>query len=317
MIEIKNLIHEYKGQRALDGLNLSITPNDVFGFLGPNGCGKTTLFRILSTLFPPTNGEVQMMGRDLLTDFYSIRRKLGVVFQNSSLDVKLTVWENMIYQGRLYGLSGRVLVRRVEELLNRFGLSERKKDLAGVLSGGLKRRVELAKSLLHDPSILILDEPSTGLDPGARLDLWKYIQYLKSMGNVTVLVTTHLMEEAENCARVAVMNKGCLAALGSPDELKKELPGEVVEIQTAKCDELRQAIEKQYDLQAQIIPGGLKLEHPEGHRMVAQLMEKFTGLVDAVMVRKPTLEDVFIHKTGYQFWMSDQSDETPDRIKQK
>jgi len=272
--------------------------------------GKTTLFRILSTSFAPTEGEVQAIGFDLKKSYHAVRSKLGVVFQSPSLDGKLTVRENLIHQGHLYGLKGAGLKNRVGEMLDRLGIRDREKVLVAKLSGGLKRRVELAKGLLHKPELLILDEPSTGLDPGARIDLWKYLSMLRERENVTVLVTTHLMEEAEQCDRVAILNHGKLIRLGEPDELKKEVGGDVVLVRTrnlrggglATTPAFIKKIEEKFNLTPIVTNGSLQIEHEHGARFVAQLVEAFPGEIESVTFRKPTLEDVFVHHTGHRFW---------------
>ena len=203
-----DLTHRYGDRVALDQLNLEVAPREIFGLLGPNGGGKTTLFRILSTLVKPSSGSATLLGLDLLRDTAALRSRIGVVFQAPSLDKKLKVRENLMHQGHLYGLSGVALRERIDHLLLEFNLRDRAGDLVETLSGGLQRRVEIAKSLLHRPELLLLDEPSTGLDPGARIDLWQTLYRLRDQQNVTVLLTTHLMEEAARCDRVAIIDRG-------------------------------------------------------------------------------------------------------------
>ncbi len=213
--------------KALSGLDFRVAEGEIFGFLGPNGGGKTTLFRILATLARPEAGSIQVFGTDLASQAREVRRRLGVVFQNPSLDLHLTVRENLLHQGHLYGLRGGELARRIDAGLERFGLAERTSQRALELSGGLRRRVELAKALLHEPRLLLLDEPSTGLDPGARRDLWGTLEALRAQG-VTVLLTTHFMEEGDRCDRLALLDRGALVAEGSPAALKEEIGGDVI-----------------------------------------------------------------------------------------
>jgi ABC-2 type transport system ATP-binding protein len=189
---------------------------EMFALLGPNGGGKTTLFRILSTLYPPTEGTARIFGHDVGSEAAQVRSRIGVVFQSPSLDRKLTVRENLKHQGRLYGLSGRALASRIDLVMERLGVRDRDGDRVETLSGGLQRRVELAKGLLHEPRLLLLDEPSVGLDPGARHDLWTYLDELRRESNVTLLVTTHLVDEADRADRVAILRKGEIAAIGTP-----------------------------------------------------------------------------------------------------
>src|SRR5262249_27972973 len=196
-----------------------------FGLLGRKGSGKTTMFRILSTLMVPVGGRAFILGHDAAREPSRLRREIGVVFQSQSIDLKLTASENLRHQGHLYGLRGRELSTRIRTVLERVGLADRAKDRAETFSGGMQRRLELAKGLLHGPKVLLLDEPTTGLDPGARRDVWQYLRILREQEQVTVLVTTHLMEEAERCDRLAILNEGKLVALGTPGELKREIGG--------------------------------------------------------------------------------------------
>jgi len=302
MIEIKNLSHAYKSREALKNINLSISRGEIFGCLGPNGSGKTTLFRILSTFFLPTSGRVTIDGLDLQRQSAAIRKKIGIVFQSPSLDDKLTVMENVRHQGHLYGLKGKELKGRSQEMLERLGIADRASELVRKLSGGLKRRVELAKGLLHRPSVLILDEPQTGLDPGARLDFWRYLKELRDRESVTILVVTHLMEEAEHCDRLAILSEGELIACGTPSELKREIGGDVLHIKADDVAVLADQIKQKFGVPTMIIDGTLQIEHENGHRFITELVEAFPGKIDSITFRKPTLEDVFIHKTGHQFW---------------
>ena len=222
------------------------------------------------------------------------------MFQNPSLDGKLTVRENMTHQGHLYGLSGAALSKRIAEMLEVYKLSERADDLAGGLSGGLKRRVDLAKGLLHRPELLLLDEPSTGLDPGARKALWDHIGELKKEGK-TILVTTHLMEEADKCDRLVLLDSGKIAAAGTPDSLKAEIGGDVISIQSGDLPLLAKGLKERFQVTPVELDGTLRLEQKAGHTFIPRLVEAFPGLVTSVSVSKPSLEDVFVHHTGRRF----------------
>ena len=302
MIEIKNLNFRYKNREALKGVSLSVKQEEIFGLLGPNGSGKTTLFRILSTLFSPDNGTVSICGYQLGKQNRRIRKKIGVVFQSPSLDPKLTVAENLMHQGHLYGIVGRELERRIAEALKKFGLSERRGELVEKLSGGLKRRLELAKGLLHKPALLILDEPSTGLDPGARLDLWNYLKNLREENQVTIVVTTHLMEEAERCERIAILNEGVLVALGTPDQLKKEIGGDVILVRGKDLKGLEIKIREQFRVKTMRNEKTLQIESEQGADLMSRLAQAFPQEIESMTFRKPTLEDVFMHRTGHTFW---------------
>lgn len=302
MLDIQNLSYSYKQRPALKGVSFSVNDREIFGLLGPNGSGKTTLFRILTTSLAMASGNVVVNGLDLSKNPERVREQIGVVFQSPSLDPKLTVWENLIHQGHLYGLSGLLLKCRVEEMLSRLGLPDRKKEWAGSLSGGLKRRVELAKGLLHRPRLLLLDEPSAGLDPGARIDLWKYLKNLREKEGLMILATTHLMEEADHCDRLAILNEGGLVALGSPEGLRKTVGGDVLVVKAAEPDGLAEEIENRFRIKVLRVNRHLQLEHERGARFVTELVEAFPGAIESVTFRKPTLEDVFIHHTGHKFW---------------
>ena len=302
MIEVNRLKFSYKTREALRDVNFSVARGEIFGLLGPNGGGKTTLFRILSTYFLPTSGQVSICGQDAVRERRLVRKKLGVVFQSPSLDGKLTVFENLIHQGHLYGLAGSALRSSVKEMLGRLGMEDRSKERVDKLSGGLKRRAELAKGLLHRPEVLILDEPSTGLDPGARIDLWKYLKNLRERENTTILVTTHLMEEAEHCDRLGILSHGQLVATGSPESLKQEIGGDVVIVTADDPTTLSRKIEEKFHVKSILMNGALQIEREKGARFITELVEAFPGMVNSVTFRKPTLEDVFVHRTGHKFW---------------
>ena len=225
LLVVEALTHRYGERVALKGVSFQVAKGEIFGLLGPNGGGKTTLFRILSTLVMPREGNVRMFGIDVVREQVEIRRRIGVVFQSPSLDRKLTVLENLRHQGHLYNLRGPGLQSRIDQLLSRFGMSDRKGDLVETLSGGQRRRVELAKGLLHKPQVLLLDEPSTGLDPRVRRELSDYLERLRDEDGMTILLTTHLMEEADRCDRLAILDRGELVALSTPRELKEESIG--------------------------------------------------------------------------------------------
>ena len=305
-IEIDRLSHDYGSRLALDGLSFDVRPAEIFGLLGPNGSGKTTLFRILSTLMVPTGGQARIAGFDVATEPNRVRQQTGIVFQATSLDVKLTVAENLMHQGHLYGLRGTQLQTRAKDVLARVGLADRARDLVETLSGGQKRRVELAKGLIHSPSVLLLDEPSTGLDPGARIDLWNYLRILRDEQGVTVLVTTHLMEEAEHCDRLAILNTGKLVALGSPAELKAEIGGDIVQFETRSPEDaktLAAGITQRFAVQPNVVGNAVRVEREHGHRFLTEVVEAFLGAIESVSVAKPSLEDVFIQRTGHRFWL--------------
>jgi ABC-2 type transport system ATP-binding protein len=309
VISVQNLLHRYEDRIALNGVSFDVRPAELFGLLGPNGSGKTTLFRILSTLMIPTAGRAVIMGRDATRDSSAVRRQIGVVFQAQSVDQKLTAYENLWHQGHLYGLHGAALKNRVGEILSRVGLADRAQERVEKFSGGMQRRVELAKGLLHHPGVLLLDEPTTGLDPGARRDLWQYLQTLRDEEHVSVLVTTHLMEEAERCDRLAILNEGNLVALGTPADLKSEIGCDVIMLDAAiDAPLLAEHIRERFHVEATVMGHQVRMERREGHRFVPDLVEAFPGEIQAVSVSKPALEDVFIRRTGHKFWSEDREE---------
>ena len=300
-ITVENLTHTYDTRCALDHVNFSVSRGEVFGFLGPNGSGKTTVFKILSTLIRPTSGVINIFGHDIYTERKLIRKLLGVVFQRPALDVKLTVIENLRHQGHLYGLRGRQLNHRINELLIQFNLNDRTKDLVEELSGGLQRRVEIAKALLHSPQVLLLDEPSSGLDIGVRRQLSEYLSILAENEDICILLTTHLMDEADECKRVAILDQGRLVALGSPEQLKSKIGGDVVSVQTKNNESLSNAIEEKFDVSTTITEDFIHIESTRANDLVKDIMLAFPDDILSVRLSKPTLEDVFIKLTGYKF----------------
>ncbi len=301
-IRIDDVHHRYGERQALAGISLQVQVGEIFGLLGPNGGGKTTLFKILSTSMPLTQGRIHVFDNDLSHRANTVRKQLGVVFQHPSLDPKLTVLENLQHHGHLYGLWGRALRQRVEVVLQRLGLSERQRDLVETLSGGLQRRVELAKALMHEPSLLLLDEPSTGLDPGARLDFTATLEELRDKQGVTIMLTTHLLDEAERCDRVGILHEGRLVAVDTPEALKGRVGGDVVVIDSSTPEALCERIKGCFTCKPVVVNHKIRVEIERGHTFVRDVVEAFAEMVQAVTFGKPTLEDVFIHLTGHQLW---------------
>ncbi|MGH7893527.1 MAG: ABC transporter ATP-binding protein, partial [Candidatus Binatia bacterium] len=258
VIEVEGLRKRYGDREALSGLTFDVGRGELFALLGPNGGGKSTLFRILATILPPSEGTARVAGFDVRTAPQEVRRHIGVVFQHASVDGKLTVEENLRHQGHLYGLRGRDLAGRIAGLLERFGLTERRRELVERLSGGLARRAELAKGLLPRPSVLLLDEPSTGLDPGARRDLLQYLRRLRDEDGMTVVITTHYLEEAERCDRVGVIDRGRLVALDAPAALTAAVGGDVVVVRPTDVEALREKVRVRFGLEGTGVDGTLR-----------------------------------------------------------
>jgi ABC-2 type transport system ATP-binding protein len=300
VILAENLSHQYGSRLALSNVNFEVKAGEIFGLLGPNGGGKSTLFRILSTMMVPTGGRAEVAGHDVARDPAAVRRGIGVVFQTQSLDKALTVAENLRSQGHLHGLSGPKLRDRMQQVMDRLGLTDRRNDIVETLSGGLKRRVEIAKGLLHRPVVLLMDEASTGLDPGARRELWQYVEELRSREGVTILLTTHLLDEADRCDRLALLHQGRVVAEGTPAHLRSRIGGDVVVLEPAGTEAaaLAQRIETRFGLKPSVMDGVLRVEIANGHRFITEVVEAFPGAIDSVGLHKPTLEDVFVRETG-------------------
>ncbi len=305
LITVGSLTHNYETRCVLDNINFTVSSGEILCFLGPNGSGKTTLFKILSTLISPTSGNVDILGLNLKTEKKAIRKLLGVVFQNPGLDLKLTVNENLLHHGSLYALSGKTLRKRIDELLEQFNITDRANDLVEKLSGGIQRRVDIVKALLHKPKVMLLDEPSSGLDVSVRSQLGQYLNDLTKNDNILVLLTTHLLDEADMCTRVGILDKGRLVAMGTPDELKSEIGGDVVLIESEDCKSLCHAIEERFDVHPVLTDDNLRIECTNAHEFVRDVVGEFDDKIKAARFGKPTLADVFIKKTGNPFTWDD------------
>ncbi len=301
-IGIDHVSHRYGTRQALHDVSFDVSEGELFALVGPNGGGKTTLFRLLSTLMPLQLGQMTICGLGVADDLDAVRRQIGVVFQATSLDRKLTVQENLWQQAALYGLRGQVLQSRCSEVLEQLGLDDRKRDLAETLSGGLRRRLDLARGMLHLPRVLLLDEPTTGLDPGARSDLWQYLRRLRTTHGTTILLTTHLLEEADRADRVAILHQGRVVSLGSPRDLQASVGGRSILIDAVSPHELAAEIRKRFGYNAQIVDQQVRLTDVDSAESIDCLMDAFSDQIEAIHWGKPTLEDVFIAQTGHRFW---------------
>ena len=288
----------YGDREALRGVDFEVQAGAAFDFLGPNGSGKSTLFKLLSTLVPLQQGAVTMLGHDLAKDAALIRRRVGVVFQSPAVDKKLTVLENLRYGGLMLGLSGAALQARIDACLEAADLDDRRKDSVEELSGGLRRRVEIAKCLLSEPDLVLLDEASTGLDPAARREMWKV---LRAQEGVTVLFTTHLMEEAAEADRLMLLDEGGVVAQGRPGELMEEVGGQVVEIESAAAQELQRQLQSELSVEATLLDQTLRIDGENVHELVPEIMKRCGDRVRRLQLAHPSLEDVFLHRTGKRF----------------
>ena len=282
-------------------MSLSVAPGTFVALLGPNGGGKSTLFRICATLQRASEGSVLVFGSDVRTDAAAVRRRLGVVFQSPALDQRLTVRENLLHHGRLYGLQGRPLRAGIDEALARVGLTDRSREIVSRLSGGLKRRAEIAKVLMTRPSLLLLDEPTTGLDPGVRRDLWRDLAAIRASDGTTIVLTTHLLDEAAAADHVFVLDRGRLVVDGAPDTLTRMVGGDVIRLQAADPADLASRITARFQATATVVDDEVRVEHDHAHTFVAELVDAFPGEIRSVHFGRPTLEDVFVHFTGRRF----------------
>lgn len=300
-VAIAGLGRVFRRRVALDDVTLRVEPGELFALLGPNGGGKTTLFRILATMLAPSAGTARVFGHDVSEAAAAVRRCLGVVFQSPSLDPFLTVEENLRYGGNLHGLHGADLARRIAAAADLLGVADRLRDRAGELSGGLQRRVEIAKSLLPRPRLLLLDEPSTGLDPRARHGLRDVLGRLREESGITVVLTTHLMDEAEQCGRVAVLHHGRLIACDAPDALRATVGGDVLTLAARTPERVAEELGARLGLPARLQDGLVRIELPRAHEQVARIVDAFPGEIVSVTTARPTLEDVFLRLTGERF----------------
>ena len=299
-VSAAGISHSYGSHQALNDVTFDVPAGCLFGLLGPNGSGKTTLFRLLATLLPLQHGTAAVCGCDLKTQAGEIRRRLGVTFQSPAVDPRLTVEENLQCHGRIYGIRSADLRNRIDQLLEQFALTDRRKTAVGELSGGLRRRAELAKGLLHSPQLLLLDEPSTGLDPSARRMFWDLVQQQRDQEGTTVIVTTHLMEEAEGCERLLLLDRGQVVQQGTPQELQSSLNGQRLTVRTRDNRQFRSQIESLLQADAGIVGDRLCFRIQEAAAALQTVMAEMGDDVVSAEIAQPTLEDVFLETTGHR-----------------
>jgi len=297
MIDVQGLTKRFKDHVAVREISFTVGKGEVFGFLGPNGAGKSTTIKMLATLLRPSAGTAKVNGYDIVREPAKVRRSIGMVFQDPSLDDRLTARENLEMHGMLYALPKPVLRKRMNELLELVGLSERQNELVRTFSGGMKRRLELARGLLHAPGLLFLDEPTLGLDPQTRTHLWEYISGIQKTQGVTIFLTTHYMEEAEICHRIAIIDHGSLVALDTPQNLKRMVGQDLVLIRSQDPLAAKLKLESAFNLTTRQEEDVLVVDVPDGEEFVPRLAATIPGIT-AISVHRPTLEDVFLHLTG-------------------
>lgn len=298
IITVDRLVKKFGNITAVDDISFEVEEGTIFGFLGPNGAGKTTTINILCTLLSPTSGRVSINGHDCMEEPARVRESIGIVFQDTTLDKDLTAYENLLFHAYLYAVRKSEIKGRVSDALRFVGLYERKGDLVKKFSGGMKRRLEVARGMLHRPKVLFLDEPTLGLDPQSRANLWEFITELPRRHNVTVFMTTHYMEEAEVCHTIAVIDNGKIIASGSPEELKKTVGGDVIYLKTTDNKKAGEEIKKIFGLEAKEKNDELYITTEKGEACIPKLIRALSDMVVSVRLQRPTLNDVFLKLTG-------------------
>jgi len=298
IIEVENVSKEFGQLTAVDKVSFQVAEGEIFGFLGPNGAGKTTTINILCTLLTPTSGRAMVNGYDVVRQRSEVRRSIGLVFQEPTLDEYLTAEQNLRFHAYAYKVPKEIREKRISELLELVELSDRRKSKVRTFSGGMKRRLEVARGLLHSPRILFLDEPTLGLDPQTRSHIWDHIRALRKQNNLTIFLTTHYMDEAENSDRITIIDHGHIVAIDTPDKLKDALGGDVVTLTAQDNDAAAVELKERYDLSPIIENGAITFSIPQGEKFLPKLMGSFQSPLLSIGVRRPTLDDVFLKLTG-------------------
>ncbi len=297
-IAAEQLVKRYGEIEAVRGLDLSVMPGEIFGFLGPNGAGKSTTISVLCTLLRPTSGRAAVAGFDVLREPGAVRAHIGLVFQDPSLDEQLTARENLDFHAFLYDVPRAIRTQRIHEVLEMVELADRANSKVNTFSGGMKRRLEIARGILHSPEVLFLDEPTRGLDPQTRRHIWDYLRELRRREGITIFMTTHYMDEAEFCDRIAIIDMGRIVALGTPDELKARVGGDVITIATTDNAASAAELASKFGLTPAADNGTLRIEVSDGAAVIPRLVRDLSAQVTAVTLRRPSLDDVFLKLTG-------------------
>ncbi len=298
IIEAENLVKKFNKITAVDGVSFSVEEGEIFGFLGPNGAGKTTTINMLCTLLKPTSGIARLNSYDVVNEPELVRQSIGLVFQDPSLDERLTARENLEFHAMIYDVKKEDRNRRIDEVLGLVELKKRENDEVKTFSGGMKRRLEIARGLLHYPKVLFLDEPTLGLDPQTRSHIWTYIRQLEERENLTIFLTTHYMGEAEYCSRIAIIDYGKIIALDTPERLKKKVGGDIITLKTLDKNKAIEELGKM-GISAQEEGDGLHFEVENGEQFIPSFIPGFPVRIEAISLRKPTLDDVFLKLTGH------------------
>ena len=313
IIEVIDLKKSYDGKEAVRGVSFSVKEGETFGFLGPNGAGKTTTINILCTLLGPTSGSALVAGIDAMKDPHGVRSNIGLVFQEVTLDNELTAYENLKFHCYMYGMERRLTEERIAEMLAVVGLTDKASERVKTFSGGMKRRLEIVRGLLHRPRVLFLDEPTLGLDPQTRSRVWDYIAELKRTEGNTVFMTTHYMDEAEACDRIAIIDDGLIIALDTPEALKSSLRGDTVYLSTDDDLLAEREIRERFGLEVKKIEKGLSLIVEGGESFIPELFSALTVGIRSVNLKRPSLDDVFLHLTGKEIRDENAAPKRPGR----
>jgi len=316
-IEVHELVKQYGDVTAVAGIDFTVARGEFFAFLGPNGAGKTTTINILCTLACPTSGRARVANCDVVREPHRVRERIGIIFQDPSLDTQLTAWENLALHARVYGVPGTLWRQRAEQLLRLVELWNRRHQLVRTFSGGMKRRLELVRGLLHRPEILFLDEPTLGLDPQTRRQIWSYLETLRRETGVTLFLTTHYLEEAEQCDRVAIIDHGRIIALDTPDRLKARVGRDIIVLATADDARAASEMRERFSLQPLVVDGTLRVEVERGDTFIPEMVRQLSVPIRSVSLRRPSLDDVFLALTGRQIRDEEPSslDELRERIR--
>ncbi|HEX6527455.1 MAG TPA: ATP-binding cassette domain-containing protein [Streptosporangiaceae bacterium] len=297
-ISVRELTKKYGEIEAVRGIDFEVAAGETFGFLGPNGAGKSTTIKILCTLADPTSGTARVAGHDVVTERDTVRRNIGLVFQDTTLDSYLTGEQNLRFHADLYGVPKQAFTPRLKQVLEMVGLWDRKDSVVATYSGGMQRRLEIARGLLHAPRVLFLDEPTVGLDPQTRVSIWDYINELKQGEDITIFLTTHYMDEAENCDRIAIIDHGKIVAIDTPEALKASIGKDRVQISTADDQVAIRALGERFDLDAAMHEGLVTFSVASGEQFVPRLFAELPLAIRSVSVSRPSLDDVFMSYTG-------------------
>lgn len=298
IIEVNHLHKKYKAITAVEDVSLVVGQKEIFGFLGPNGAGKSTTIKMLATLVSPTAGTALIGGFDIVKQPNQVRQTIGLVFQETTLDERLTASENLFFHGMLYNVGRQTLSRRMGEVLEMVDLGDRKNDRVKTFSGGMKRRLEIARGLLHYPGVLFLDEPTVGLDPQTRNRIWTFIHQLRQRENITIFMTTHYMDEAEHCDRIAIIDHGRIVTLDTPENLKKMVGGDIITLSVTDRERVKSHIIEKFGLPVKESGQHLQVEVPGGETFIPTLAVDLGERLRSISMHRPTLDDVFLKLTG-------------------